>query len=238
MGTGALSGRPEAAGAGLTDVVLSSGFLAFAAQAGFLRGVEESRLQVGGVCGTSSGALVGAMWAAGWPAERIYRELCSRPPLGFRRPHPRFWRGVFSLRAVVSRLRRDLPATFSDLERPLGVGVVDAGQPTIITSGDLASAVAASCAIPYVFAPIQRQGRTLSDGGARDRTALSAWRSHRPDADILLHLVDRSGGDPGEPDLGSARVVRSARSHAQLWRLGDTRSRFERTRETCRVIHE
>ena len=53
----------------LRDLVLSSGFLAFAAQCGFLQAVEESGIAVDGVCGTSSGALAGALWASGWPAQ-------------------------------------------------------------------------------------------------------------------------------------------------------------------------
>ena len=43
------------------DLVLSSGFLAFARQAGFLEAVEQLGLAVDGVCGTSSGALAGAL---------------------------------------------------------------------------------------------------------------------------------------------------------------------------------
>ena len=46
------------------DLVLSSGFLAFARHAGFLRAVEQLELPVEGLCGTSSGALSGALWAA------------------------------------------------------------------------------------------------------------------------------------------------------------------------------
>ena len=47
------------------DLVLSSGFLAFARHVGVLRAVERSGQDVTGVCRTSSGALVGALWAAG-----------------------------------------------------------------------------------------------------------------------------------------------------------------------------
>ena len=228
--------RHAAAGASLTDLVLSSGFLAFAAQAGFLKGVEERGEEVGGLCGTSSGALAGALWASGWPADRIYEQLCGQLPLHFLRPHLAMWRGLLSLRAVVEQLRIDLPPTFADLERPLGIGVVDNGRPRLVTTGDLPLAVAASCAIPYVFAPIRREGRVLSDGGALDRTALDAWRRHRPERPILLHLVERSSGAQGALDLTDVRVVRSPRSRAQLWRMGDTGARFERARHAVQDV--
>ncbi len=198
--------------------------------------MEESGIEVDGLCGTSSGALAGALWAAGWPAEDIYGELCGQPPIGFVRPHPAFWRGLFSLSAVVERLRSDLPAKFEDLKRPFGVGVVQAGNPRLLTSGDLPLAVAASCAIPYVFSPVLIEGDPCSDGGALDRTALSSWRAHRPGRDITLHLVDRSSGSTVEPDLDGVRLVRSSRSGAQFWSLGDTRTKYDRTRAAALAV--
>ena len=48
------------------DIVLSSGFLAFAAHAGFLAAVEDVGIKVRGVMGTSSGAITGALYAAGY----------------------------------------------------------------------------------------------------------------------------------------------------------------------------
>lgn len=220
----------------LTDLILSAGFLAFAAQSGFLQAVEECGLDVGGVCGTSSGALVGALWSAGMPAERIYTELCGQQPIGFVRPHMRIWKGMFTLDAVVARLRRDLPATFDELERPFGVGVVDAGRPRLVTRGDLPAAVAASCAIPYLFTPIIFDGRRLSDGGELDRTFFRAWRGHRPSSEVTMHLVDRSMGAACNDDLSTIEVVRSAASGAQFWNLGDTRSRFEASYQRAHAV--
>ena len=66
---------------GPVDLVLSSGFLAFARHLGFLTAIEESELDVSGVCGTSSGALVGAMWACGVVCEGVPHTIL-RPPGG------------------------------------------------------------------------------------------------------------------------------------------------------------
>ena len=66
MSRGAPSGHAEA-----VDIVLSSGFLAFGRHLGFLRGVEAQGIPVNGVCGTSSGALVGALWTAGVSLEEM-----------------------------------------------------------------------------------------------------------------------------------------------------------------------
>lgn len=48
------------------DLVLSSGFLAFAYHSGFLEAVAEAGIRVRGVMGTSSGALSGALYSAGY----------------------------------------------------------------------------------------------------------------------------------------------------------------------------
>ncbi|MEQ1567431.1 MAG: patatin-like phospholipase family protein, partial [Myxococcota bacterium] len=80
---------------------MSSGFLAFGAHTGFLAGVEELGLPVEAVCGTSSGALIGALWAAGMPAREVYAEVTRHPPLAWARPHARPWRGVLSLGPMI-----------------------------------------------------------------------------------------------------------------------------------------
>jgi hypothetical protein len=78
-----------------------------------------------------------------------------------------------------------------------------------------------------------------------DRTALTAWRAHRPDADVLLHFVEPTqgvlggtarDGDPGD-DLPGVRVVRSPRSGASFFGLGGVQQRFDDTRvRTARVL--
>lgn len=219
------------------DLVLSSGFLAFARHAGFLAAVEEAGLGVEGVCGTSSGALAGALWAAGMPAREILRELTRKTPLSWAAWHPSPWRGLFSLQGVIAELRDKLPATFEQLPRPFGVGVATAGRGhLLLTSGPLPEAVAASCAVPWLFCPVQVGERLLHDGGVVDRTALTAWRAHRPEAVPIVHLVDRTAGALTEPELSGLRVVRSPPSGARLWSLGDVEAAFElslaRTRET------
>ena len=67
------------------DLVLSSGFLAFARHVGVLRAVERSGNEVSGLCGTSSGALVGALWAAGVSADRVLEKIVAQQPFAHRK---------------------------------------------------------------------------------------------------------------------------------------------------------
>jgi predicted acylesterase/phospholipase RssA len=219
------------------DLVLSSGFLAFAEQAGFLAAVEDSGLTVEGVCGTSSGALAGSLWCAGVPAHDVFELLCGRAPVRWLARSPAPWRGLFGLGRVAAELRERLPARFDGLSRAFGAGVVHGQRAQLLTEGPLPEAVAASCAVPWLFHPVRVDGRELVDGGARDRLALSAWRAHRPGRELVVHLVDSSRGhrDAGHDSLEGLTVCTSARSGARLWSLGDARARFEHSR--ARAMH-
>ncbi len=204
------------------DLVLSSGFLAFARHAGFLAAVEDAALEVDALCGTSSGALAAAMRAADHSAAAIVAELSSQRPIALLRPHLAVWRGALSLRAFVEHLRTILPPRFEDLAHPLALGVrAPDGQPRLLTSGPLPEAVAASCAIPWLFAPVRHEGTAYHDGGTVDRTALAGFRAWRGPRPTVLHLVERTAGRDVDDDLSAVAVVRTPRSGASFFSLGD-----------------
>ncbi|MGB0764739.1 MAG: patatin-like phospholipase family protein, partial [Luminiphilus sp.] len=48
----------------------------------------------------------------------------------------------------------------------------DQGQPTLLTSGPTVPAVAASCAVPWLFRPVDIDGRSWADGGKAGATWL------------------------------------------------------------------
>ena len=203
------------------DLVLSSGFLAFARHLGVLRALEDRGQTIDGICGTSSGALIGALWAAGHDTQRIAELVTTKRPVVWLRPHWAFWRGAFSTRAFLALLRDVLPPTFEGLDRPFGVGVrASDGRHCLLTSGSLPEAVAASCAVPYLFAPVIVDGVAYQDGGAADRLGFSAWCAHRCPRDTIVHLVERSLGSAQASDFGDACVIRTARSGASFWNLG------------------
>ncbi|GMH33314.1 hypothetical protein BSKO_01148 [Bryopsis sp. KO-2023] len=169
---------------GEVDVVLSSGFLAFAKHSGFLKAVHESDLKVKGVMGTSAGAYTGSLYCAGYSPDVIGQLLCGDPPIERLRLNWQFWNGLISLEAVVERLEELLPPTFEELDREFAVGVMDCeGCHRMINSGPLPEAVAASGAIPLLFAGVDIPGREednpFKDGGSVDRIGLKLWRNHR-----------------------------------------------------------
>lgn len=220
------------------DLILSSGFLAFARHVGFLHAVEEAGIEVEAVCGTSSGALVAALWAAGRPAARIGEELSASPPIRSMRPSLRPWRGLIRIEPVIARLRCLLPATFSGLERPLGLGAMDrSGSHHLLSDGPLPEAVAASCAIPIVFQPVTLAGRRLWDGGAADRLGLAGWRGWRPGRTALVHWVEGTRGKEPQSELDGLEIVRTPPSGASFFNLGEFDVQVEEARAlTASVI--
>jgi NTE family protein len=182
-------------------LAMSSGFFGFFAHAGVVSVLEEEGLPPAGVCGSSAGALVGGLWAAGLPAARIREEL-----MALRREH--FWDvrpGLGLLRGDLFRRRLEAlapAATFEGCRVPFAASVFDllARRTAVLRGGALAPAIHASCALPVLFQPVRIEGRLFLDGGVLDRPGLAG----APDGGRVLyhHLTSRSPWRrPGSPAL-------------------------------------
>ncbi|KAF5830249.1 acyl transferase/acyl hydrolase/lysophospholipase [Dunaliella salina] len=236
------------------DIVLSSGFLAFANHSGFLAAVEKAEMHVQGVMGTSAGALAGSLYCAGYTPRQVAAELSRQPPIKLLRPSIDPWNGFFSLDGVVERLKDLLPPTFEDLQTEFAVGLVSAvdGKHVLVDSGPLPEAVAASAAIPLLFQPVKLPGYSrlnllspFKDGGCVDRVGLQSWRERRQkqaegDSQLvppaLVHVISRSSPFSGFDDVRSQPeegvfVLRSPQSGVSLINLGD----FEGQMDACQT---
>ena len=242
------------------DVVLSSGFLAFAAHSGFLQAVHDRGLSVRGCYGTSAGALTGALFSAGYAPSELAVVLSERPPLSYLAFNVEaLYAGLFRLDGAIARLRQLLPATFEELPVRFACGVIDAqGRHVTVSSGPLPEAVAASMAIPCLFAAVDIPGRLVggpyADGGKVDRVGLRPWRQllesdgHRgnPAAPTICHVIERSSPFSGDDDVAAAvravgtqppvLVVRSPKSGQSLTGLREFEPQFETARQRAGAI--
>lgn len=179
-----LSERPFA-------LAMSSGFFGFFAHTGMLTALLEAGLTPVRVTGSSAGALVGGLWAAGLdPAQaRAALEGLTRGAFWDPAPGLGFLRG----RKFRSLLESLLPAPgFRQTRVPFAASVYDplARRTVVITEGRLAPAIHASCAVPFLFHPVRIGARVYVDGGVADRPGLAGM----PAGNRVLyhHLASRS----------------------------------------------
>jgi NTE family protein len=204
-------------------LVLSGGGARGIAHIGVLKVLEEQRVPIDAIAGTSMGAVVGGLYASGLTAKEIERIVTSlnwqdafrdRPPredltlrrkqedqnflvkfpLGIRGHKVVLPKGLVQGQRLNQMLRRlTLPVAritnFDELPTPFRALATDleTGDAVTIDSGDLTSAMRASMSAPGVFAPVERDGRLLVDGGISENLPIDLAR--RMGVDILI-VVD------------------------------------------------
>jgi len=132
------------------------------AHVGALGVLDREGVEVGFIAGSSIGGLIGALYAAGFDAERILDISRSfRFPSWFVPGAIVQWDRIFP--GAKSALEG---ARFEDLKRRLAIVVTDleSGQPVVKHSGPVLPAVRATCAMPGVLPPVRIEGRWFVDG--------------------------------------------------------------------------
>ena len=129
------------------------------------------------------------------------REFLVDLPLGIQGRELRIPTGLLQEQKLTQLLRRaTLPVAgvtrFDELQIPFRAVATDleTGSPVIMGSGDLATALRASMSAPGVFAPVERDGRLLVDGGLVENLPIDVARSMNVD---VLIVVD--AGFPLQP---------------------------------------
>lgn len=146
-------------------LVLSGGGARSFAQIGALIALEEHGVEVAAIAGTSTGAVLGALRAAGNSANHI-REIVEAADFDGLLTFDGGG-GLSGHEGMERFLGEHLPPTFEQLQLPLAVPATDiqSGEQVIFTEGPLVPAVCASNAFPGLFVPVQLGGRELMDGG-------------------------------------------------------------------------
>ncbi len=156
-------------------IAFSSGGAKGLSHIGVIQVLEENGIEVDCIAGSSMGAYIGSIWAYGLDGqvlEKVAREHEGRwGLLSLLDPSIPPRRGFFHARRTVARLRRSIgDAHFSEMVRPLRVVAthIDSLERVVFSSGEVASAVEASIAIPGVVVPVTLDGQTYIDGGIAD----------------------------------------------------------------------
>ena len=135
------------------------------AHIGALRALEEAAMVPDAVAGSSMGAVIGAMIAAGRDAEAINSLVTDRSRI--RRPVLGRHGGLIGHGKMIDAFCGELPDRIEDLGMPFAAVAVDIsrGETVVIDSGPLRPALCASVAVPGILDPVIIDGRHLVDGG-------------------------------------------------------------------------
>ncbi len=163
------------------------------AHLGVVRALRQLGVQIHCVSGTSIGAIIGGVVAAGmedlvdnWLNVPDWKKLPSLF-LEFGLP----WRGLIRGRKIERFLRETIPSgCFSDLKMPFAVVATDYndGSEVVLRDGDVHTAIRASMSIPGIFYPVEVNGHVLVDGGLVNPVPVDVCRSLGADRVIAVDI--------------------------------------------------
>jgi NTE family protein len=184
-----------------------------------LEALDELGLRPAVIAGSSMGAILGAAYAAGMSGgdirdyalhladnrAQVLNRLWGLRPASMRDAFGGFRLGQFNLQRVLQAfLPPEIPTHFAGLGIPLKVMATDYyGQcEQLCDHGDLYEALAASAAIPALFAPVTIKGRLMIDGGIFNPVPYDHLIG---EADIIIG-VDVVGAPEGDGSLVPNRI--------------------------------
>src|SRR3989338_4190279 len=159
---------------GKTGIALSGGGARGLGHIGVLRHLNEIEFPIEAIAGTSIGAVVGGLYAAGVPITGIesmaeetgFKNLSKFTKLTFLRLGLKD--GLASAKSWDTLLRAKLgKKSFADLRIPFIACATDlaSGELVLLREGNLAQALLAAGTIPGLFAPVAIRQNYLVDGG-------------------------------------------------------------------------
>lgn len=149
-------------------IALSGGAARGFAHLGVLKVLAEHDIPIDYIAGTSAGSIVGAGMACGLSIEEqiaVGKKMSWFRMTGFSYSA----KGILSNVSMGEYLKKNFPyQKIEDLPIPFAAVACDleTGEEVVFKeTGDLITAIRASCAIPGVFAPVESDGKLLIDGG-------------------------------------------------------------------------
>jgi len=174
------------------SLVLGSGGARGLAHIGVIHWLEEHGYEIQAISGSSMGALIGGIYAAGkldiytrWVSALRQRDVIRLLDINFSGA------GLFSGERIMHTLKdllgdtniEDLPIAFTAVATDL-----DAGREVWFRRGSLFDAIRASISIPTVFTPVSYKGHLLVDGGLSNPVPIAPTVTDVTDATIAVSL--------------------------------------------------
>jgi NTE family protein len=175
-------------------LALSGGAARGLAHVGVLQVLREENIPIDMIAGTSSGAVMGAVYASG---EDINKMIEHALDAGWKRLAPLIDPSFPKTGFIKGRKITGLLSTyvggnikFSDLKIPLACVAtdIDTGEEVVIKGGSVLEALRASISIPGIFTVVKREGRHLVDGGLTTPVPVNVVRQMGADFIIAVNV--------------------------------------------------
>ncbi len=204
---------------GTVAVGLAGGAAKGLGNLGALKALEERGIKPAYIAGTSAGALVGGLYAAGKSVSELEELLSGLGHTEIMKLIDLTWaRGSIVAGRNVEELIRDLVGDIQieDLPIPFTATAVDitTGEGYHLNEGSLVDAIRASISVPGVFEPVAANGGYLVDGGVRMNMPLEALHRYRPDTLIGINIRPRTAATY---DWKLTRIDREPVDDTSLW---------------------
>ncbi len=173
-------------------LVLGGGAARGFAHIGVIKALEQAGIPIDLIVGTSAGSIVGALYADTGSArmlENTMRKTYFFDLADF--SHCPFGLGLISGRQLQHYLSKRLDsAWFDQLQIPLVVVATNltTGQAKTLSSGPIAPAVNASCAMPGAVRPVDLYGCRLIDGGMVAQVPTYIAKRYHPQIIIAVNV--------------------------------------------------
>ena len=170
------------------------------AHVGVIKALESHGIVPDMVIGTSSGSLVGALYASGYGGFDLQRtaiQLDDTIIADWSLPDRGFIKGE-ALQNFVNQAVQNRP--MEKLNKPFAVVATDlqSGEPIVFRTGNTGMAVRASSSVPGVFQPVTISGHEYVDGGLVSPVPVRAARAMGADLVIAVYISNN-------PRLGKTR---------------------------------
>ncbi len=177
-------------------LVLGGGAARGFAHVGVIRALEQEKIPIDLVVGTSVGSLIGAIYAHDmnsfeleWTAftlekEHLFDYALVSAVMGM---------GPVKGDKLEGFIKSKIPAVnIENLKIPYAAVATDLNRGTrvVLDRGPIARAVRASSAIPGVFQPVEHQGKVLVDGGVVDNIPIDVAREKGADIVIAVDISE------------------------------------------------
>ena len=187
------------------SLVLGSGGARGLAHIGVIETLERYGYDIQSIAGSSMGALVGGIYAAGaldaysrWAQVLQQMDVLRMLDFSFRSS------GLIKGEKVIETLKEligdrnieDLPISFTAV-----ASNVDDQKEVWLNHGSLFSAIRASIAIPTIFTPVSYRGKTLLDGGLTNPIPIAPTLKDNTELTIAVNLS-------GKPEPQYSRIIK------------------------------